>query len=83
MGGGLSRYTSVQMSLAVRRTRMSSSQSSLSDKVSYCSESSDCHTRCWATGAPAEGGCCCWLCMEGEAIEVGGVLLNMRMVNGL
>lgn len=58
-------------------------QSSLSDRVSYCSDSKDCHTRCWATGAPACGGCCCWLCMAGEAMEVGGVLLSMRMVSGL
>lgn len=57
-------------------------QSSLSDRVSYCSDSRDCHTRCWP---PAGGacGCCCWLWIEGEAMEVGGVLLSMRMVSGL
>lgn len=58
-------------------------QSSLSDRVSYCSDSrgSRSHTRCGATGAPPGG--CCWACMEGEAMEVGGVPLNMRMVRGL
>ncbi len=73
----------MQASLPVTGAVASRAQSSLSDRVSYCSDSKDCHTRCWATGAPAEGGCCCWLCMAGEAMEVGGVLLSMRMVSGL
>lgn len=33
----------------------------------------------------AGGGGCCWDCREGEgqAMEVGGVLLSIRMVSGL
>lgn len=60
-------------------------QSSLSERVSYCSDSREGQARCWATGgAPDDGGgCCCWLWSEGDAMEVGGVLLRMRMVRGL
>lgn len=83
--GGMNRQALVQASLLVIGAVASRAQSSLSDRVSYCSDSSDCQTRCWATGAPAGGGCCCccWLCMAGEAMEVGGVLLSIRMVSGL
>lgn len=78
----MNRQASVQASL-VDIGAVASRAQSLSERVSYCSDSRGCHTRCWATGAPAAGGGCCWFCMEGEAMEVGGVLLNMRMVSGL
>ncbi len=64
-------------------------QSSLSERVSYCSDSSGgslSHARVEATGPEAPPCCCCcWDCMEGDgqAIEVGGVLLSMRIVKGL
>lgn len=80
----MSRPASGSAFLLVSGAEASGAQSSQSDRVSYCSDSRDGHTRCWATGAPAGGACCCcWLCMVGEAMEVGGVLLNMRMVSGL
>lgn len=89
-GRGVNRQASVQVSLVVNGAAASRAQSSLSDRVSYCSDSRDCQTLCWATGAPVGGGggggcccCCCWLCMEGEAMQVGGVLLRMRIVSGL
>lgn len=60
-------------------------QSSLSDRVSYCSESSGGSLSQARAGALAPPPGCCWDCMEGEgqAMEVGGVLLNMRIVKGL
>lgn len=63
----------------------SPAQSSLSDRVSYCSESSGGSLSQARAGALAPPPGCCWDCMEGEgqAMEVGGVLLNMRMVKGL
>ncbi len=63
-------------------------QSSLSERVSYCSDSSGgslSHARVEATGPEAPPCGCCWDCMEGDgqAMEVGGVLLSMRIVKGL
>lgn len=87
LGEGVNRQASARASLLAFGAVASGAQSSLSDRVSYCSDSRDCHTRCSVTWAPAGGGCCCccccWLCMAGEAMEVGGVLLSMRMVSGL
>lgn len=63
-------------------------QSSLSERVSYCSDRSGgslSQARVGATGPEAQPCGCCWDCMEGDeqAMEVGGVLLSMRMVRGL
>lgn len=79
--GGVDRPASAWASLL--GAEGSGAQSSLSDRVSYCSDSRDCHTRCWATGPPVGGGGCCWLCIDGDAMEVGGAVLIMRMVSGL
>lgn len=64
-GGGVKRQALVQGGRALfwlSGLVASGAQSSLSDRVSYCSDSRDCHTRCWATGAPAGGGCSCCCC---------------------
>lgn len=63
-------------------------QSSLSERVSYCSDSSGgslSQARVGATGPVVPPCACCWDCMEGDgqAMEEGGVLLSMRIVRGL